>query len=90
MRQAGIQVAALFSPEHGFAGAEDREGLQDTTDPNQDNVVATESPTPGLAYPPNTQINLVVYHYVAPPPTTETPTSPPATGSTGPGGTPTP
>lgn len=33
MRQAGIHVAAIFSPEHGFAGAEDREGLQDTTDP---------------------------------------------------------
>ena len=33
MRQAGINVAALFSPEHGFVGAEDREGLQDTTDP---------------------------------------------------------
>ena len=33
MREAGINVAAIFSPEHGFAGAEDREGLQDTTDP---------------------------------------------------------
>jgi uncharacterized protein YbbC (DUF1343 family)/CubicO group peptidase (beta-lactamase class C family) len=33
MRQAGIQVAALFSPEHGFGGREDREGLEDSTDP---------------------------------------------------------
>ncbi|MGA2267236.1 MAG: exo-beta-N-acetylmuramidase NamZ domain-containing protein [Bryobacteraceae bacterium] len=33
MRQAGIQVAALFSPEHGFEGGEDRPGLPDTTDP---------------------------------------------------------
>jgi uncharacterized protein YbbC (DUF1343 family) len=33
MRQAGIRVVALFSPEHGFAGAEDRPGIQDTTDP---------------------------------------------------------
>jgi uncharacterized protein YbbC (DUF1343 family)/CubicO group peptidase (beta-lactamase class C family) len=32
MRAAGIDIAALFSPEHGFAGAEDRPGLQDTTD----------------------------------------------------------
>jgi uncharacterized protein YbbC (DUF1343 family)/CubicO group peptidase (beta-lactamase class C family) len=32
MRQAGIQVAALFSPEHGIAGKEDREGIQDAAD----------------------------------------------------------
>src|SRR5207302_3248533 len=32
MKQAGINVAALFSPEHGFFGAEDRPGIQDTTD----------------------------------------------------------
>jgi len=32
MRQAGITVAALFSPEHGIAGREDRPGIQDTTD----------------------------------------------------------
>ena len=34
MRQAGIDIAALFSPEHGIVGAEDHEGLQDTTDPS--------------------------------------------------------
>lgn len=33
MRAAGIEIAALFSPEHGFAGAEDHPGIQDTTDP---------------------------------------------------------
>ena len=33
MRAAGVNIAALFSPEHGFAGAEDRENLGDTTDP---------------------------------------------------------
>jgi uncharacterized protein YbbC (DUF1343 family)/CubicO group peptidase (beta-lactamase class C family) len=33
MRQAGIDVAAIFSPEHGLAGREDRPGLEDTTDP---------------------------------------------------------
>ncbi|MFN7993949.1 MAG: DUF1343 domain-containing protein [Bryobacteraceae bacterium] len=33
LRGAGIQIAALYSPEHGFAGAEDRENLADTTDP---------------------------------------------------------
>jgi len=33
MRQAGIAVAALFSPEHGIAGREDHPGIQDDTDP---------------------------------------------------------
>jgi uncharacterized protein YbbC (DUF1343 family)/CubicO group peptidase (beta-lactamase class C family) len=33
MVKAGITVAALFSPEHGFAGAEDRPGLEDSKDP---------------------------------------------------------
>ncbi len=33
MRQAGINVVALFSPEHGFAGVEDRPGIDDTRDP---------------------------------------------------------
>jgi uncharacterized protein YbbC (DUF1343 family)/CubicO group peptidase (beta-lactamase class C family) len=32
MRQAGVNVAALFSPEHGFGGAEDRPGIEDTAD----------------------------------------------------------
>ena len=32
MRSAGITVAALFAPEHGIFGAEDREGIEDTTD----------------------------------------------------------
>jgi uncharacterized protein YbbC (DUF1343 family)/CubicO group peptidase (beta-lactamase class C family) len=32
MKQAGIEVVALFSPEHGFIGAEDRPGIQDTDD----------------------------------------------------------
>jgi uncharacterized protein YbbC (DUF1343 family) len=32
MRQAGITVAALFSPEHGIAGTKDREGIGDSTD----------------------------------------------------------
>jgi uncharacterized protein YbbC (DUF1343 family)/CubicO group peptidase (beta-lactamase class C family) len=33
MRAAGVDIAALFSPEHGFAGAEDRPDVGDTTDP---------------------------------------------------------
>jgi len=33
MKAAGVDLAALFSPEHGFAGTGDREGLADTTDP---------------------------------------------------------
>ncbi|HZT30919.1 MAG TPA: exo-beta-N-acetylmuramidase NamZ domain-containing protein [Bryobacteraceae bacterium] len=33
MLAAGVRIQALFSPEHGFAGREDRPGLADTTDP---------------------------------------------------------
>jgi len=33
MRKAGIEVAALFSPEHGFAGVEDHENIGHSTDP---------------------------------------------------------
>ncbi len=33
MRQAGVEVVALFSPEHGLEGREDRPGLSDTADP---------------------------------------------------------
>jgi uncharacterized protein YbbC (DUF1343 family)/CubicO group peptidase (beta-lactamase class C family) len=32
MNAAGINVAALFSPEHGFSGTEDREGIGHTVD----------------------------------------------------------
>ena len=32
MKDAGINVAALFAPEHGLFGAEDRENLADTVD----------------------------------------------------------
>jgi len=32
MRDAGVKLVALFSPEHGINGVEDREGLADTTD----------------------------------------------------------
>jgi uncharacterized protein YbbC (DUF1343 family)/CubicO group peptidase (beta-lactamase class C family) len=32
MAEAGVHVAALFSPEHGIAGKEDREGIGDTID----------------------------------------------------------
>jgi uncharacterized protein YbbC (DUF1343 family)/CubicO group peptidase (beta-lactamase class C family) len=33
MRAAGVNIVALFSPEHGFAGAEDHPNVSDTTDP---------------------------------------------------------
>jgi uncharacterized protein YbbC (DUF1343 family)/CubicO group peptidase (beta-lactamase class C family) len=33
MRAAGVNLVALFSPEHGLAGSEDREDLPNTTDP---------------------------------------------------------
>jgi uncharacterized protein YbbC (DUF1343 family)/CubicO group peptidase (beta-lactamase class C family) len=33
MKQAGVNVTALFSPEHGFAGVEDQENIANSTDP---------------------------------------------------------
>jgi uncharacterized protein YbbC (DUF1343 family)/CubicO group peptidase (beta-lactamase class C family) len=33
MAAAGVKIAALFSPEHGFAGAEDQPNVANTTDP---------------------------------------------------------
>ena len=33
MREAGVQLTAIFSPEHGFAGKEDRPDVADDTDP---------------------------------------------------------
>jgi uncharacterized protein YbbC (DUF1343 family) len=33
MKSAGITIAALFSPEHGIAGKEDRPGIEDAIDP---------------------------------------------------------
>ena len=53
MRGAGVQIAAVFSPEHGFLGKEDRPGIQDTTDPETDIKVfslygATNRPTPAM------------------------------------------
>ncbi len=53
MRQAGVNVAALFSPEHGFMGAEDREGIQDAVDRETGLKIfslygATNRPTPEM------------------------------------------
>ncbi len=53
MRQAGVNLVALFSPEHGFLGVEDREGLQDTVDRATGVKVyslygATQRPTPEM------------------------------------------
>jgi len=33
MRQAGVDIVALYSPEHGFAGTADHSGIGDVTDP---------------------------------------------------------
>lgn len=33
MRAVGVNLVALFSPEHGFAGVEDHENIGNTTDP---------------------------------------------------------
>jgi uncharacterized protein YbbC (DUF1343 family) len=53
MREAGVNIAAIFSPEHGFLGKEDRSGIQDTTDPATGIKVfslygATMRPTPDM------------------------------------------
>jgi uncharacterized protein YbbC (DUF1343 family) len=53
MKQAGINVAALFSPEHGFAGSEDREGIGDARDAATGIMVyslygKTQRPTPEM------------------------------------------
>jgi uncharacterized protein YbbC (DUF1343 family)/CubicO group peptidase (beta-lactamase class C family) len=62
MKQAGIEVAAIFSPEHGFLGKEDRPGIQDTVDPTTDIKVlslygATNRPTTAML----TGIDALVY-----------------------------
>ncbi len=33
MRAAGVKIAAIFSPEHGFAGVEDKDNIGDSIDP---------------------------------------------------------
>ena len=53
MRAAGVNLVALFSPEHGFAGKEDRPDVGDTTDPATGIKVLslygkTQRPTPEL------------------------------------------
>ena len=62
MKAAGIDVAAIFSPEHGFFGKEDRPGIQDTVDLKTDIKVfslygATNRPTPQML----TNIDALVY-----------------------------
>jgi uncharacterized protein YbbC (DUF1343 family)/CubicO group peptidase (beta-lactamase class C family) len=53
MKQAGIRVVTLFSPEHGLFGAEDRPGIQDSVDYATDTRVfslygKTMRPTPEM------------------------------------------
>jgi len=53
MRRAGIHVAALFSPEHGFAGREDQPEVSDATDAATGIHIyslygATDRPTPEM------------------------------------------
>jgi uncharacterized protein YbbC (DUF1343 family)/CubicO group peptidase (beta-lactamase class C family) len=53
MKEAGIKVAAMFSPEHGIAGKEDREGIGDAVDPATGIRIfslygATNRPTPEM------------------------------------------
>jgi len=53
MVRAGVKVVALFSPEHGFAGVEDRPGIANATDPATGLRIwslygATTRPTPAM------------------------------------------
>lgn len=53
MRRAGITIAALFSPEHGFAGREDQPEVRDSTDAGTGIRIyslygATQRPTPEM------------------------------------------
>ena len=53
MKQAGVNLVALFSPEHGFAGVEDHPGIANTTDPATGLRIwslygATNRPTPEM------------------------------------------
>jgi uncharacterized protein YbbC (DUF1343 family)/CubicO group peptidase (beta-lactamase class C family) len=55
MKAAGINVAAVFSPEHGIAGKEDREGIQDAVDQATGIKIlslygATNRPTPEMLH----------------------------------------
>jgi uncharacterized protein YbbC (DUF1343 family)/CubicO group peptidase (beta-lactamase class C family) len=56
MRAASVNIAALFSPEHGFAGAEDRADVADASDPATGIKVfslygKTNRPTPEMLRP---------------------------------------
>jgi beta-lactam-binding protein with PASTA domain/predicted Ser/Thr protein kinase len=66
----------------GWTNVDDSQTV-DTPDKAKDGLVKDENPTPGIAYPQNTQITLIVYKYVKPTPTCTT------AASTGPTGTPT-
>ncbi len=53
MVEAGLNVVSLFSPEHGFAGVEDRPGIENTTDPKTGLRIwslygSTNRPTPAM------------------------------------------
>ena len=53
MKQAGVNVAAIFSPEHGIAGTEDRSTIDNATDPATGIKIlslygATNRPTPEM------------------------------------------
>jgi uncharacterized protein YbbC (DUF1343 family)/CubicO group peptidase (beta-lactamase class C family) len=53
MREAGVNIAAIFSPEHGFLAKEDRPNIEDSVHPGTGIKVfslygATERPTPEM------------------------------------------
>ncbi len=64
--------------EAGFPNTVDPAPTKRTTDPTKADKVASESPTPGVAYDPDQKITLTRYVYKAPPPTCTTPPKSPS------------
>ena len=53
LKDKGVELTALFSPEHGFTGTVDHDGIKDTKDPNTGLTVfsvygETREPTPEM------------------------------------------
>jgi eukaryotic-like serine/threonine-protein kinase len=74
----------------GFTNVSDPPKKQTTTDNTKDGKIASESPTPGVAYQPGQKITLTRYVYKPPAPSCTTPPPTPKTsassGSPSPGG----
>jgi len=92
VRNKTFSDAQVALNKAGWANVVQAPTTTPTSDQTQDGKVASESPTPGVAYPQSTQVTLTLYSYVAPSPTCTTPppsSTPTATGTGTGTGTPT-